>query len=62
MTTEQAIARDLDRIDAIMAFGTKSAQRAAVKHRKVCLAAIAEMNRAENCVMSDDDLLAELTA
>ena len=63
MTTEQQIAADLNLIDLIEALGTPSAKRKARAHRKACFAAIAEMNRASGLdQLSDDELLAELTA
>jgi hypothetical protein len=60
---EQAIAKDLELCDMIMALGTKSAKAKARKHRKACFAQIKAWN-VENGLdgLSDDELLKELLA
>jgi hypothetical protein len=63
MTTEQQIAADLNLCDMISVFGNASAKRKARAHRKVCFAAIKEMNRAAGLAqLTDDELMAELLA
>ena len=60
---EQSIARDLETIDMIEAFGTKQAKAKARKHRKDCMAQIAAWNREDGLdEISDDELFAELSA
>lgn len=63
MTVEQQIGKDLDLCDLGMAF-TKGKLRARyVAHRKACMAAIREMNRADGLdKLTNAELLAELTA
>jgi hypothetical protein len=61
MTTEQKIGADLAKIDLIEAIGTKSAKRAARKHRAACYAELARMNKADGLdTLTDDELLEEL--
>lgn len=60
-TTESQIAKDLDTCDLIEALGTPAAKRKARKHRKVCFAALKEMNQKDGVPkMSDKELLAAL--
>jgi len=60
-TIESQIASDLDKIDLIMAIGSKSAKRKAAAHRKACFAEIKRMNKDDGFVFeSDEKLLAEL--
>lgn len=60
-TCTQIIGSDLEKIDLIMAIGSKSAKRKALRHRKACFAEIARMNVADGLNnISDEDLLASL--
>jgi len=58
---EQAIARDLDAIALIEAFGDRKAKAKARKQRKACMAEIAAWNKADGLdQISDAELLADL--
>ena len=58
-----AIAQDLDLCDAGLLLTKGKVRAKYVKHRKACMAAIKEANRADGLdKMSDDELLAELGA
>ena len=60
---EQAIGNDLELCDLAEAFGDRKAKAKARKHRKACMAQIAEWNRADGLDgQTDDELLAELLA
>lgn len=60
---EQAIGRDLDAIDLILAIGSPAAKRKARAQRKVIMSAIKADNTARGLdQISDDDLLAALAA
>ena len=60
---EQAIGRDLALCDMVLAFGSASSKRKARAHRKACLDQIHQWNIEDgSSEMSDDELLAELTA
>jgi hypothetical protein len=59
--TEQQIAKDLEKIDLILAIGTKSQKRKAMAHRKACFAEIKRMNEADGLQqITDEKLLAAL--
>ncbi|GBR74857.1 hypothetical protein [Acidiphilium acidophilum] len=61
--TETAIAADLALCDIGMAFTKGHARRKFVSHRTACFAALKTMNAADGLdTLSDDDLLAALTA
>ena len=60
--TEQAIGADLDLCDVGLALTKGQARRRFAKHRKVCFAAIREMNATDGLdKLTDDEILAELT-
>lgn len=60
---EKQIGADLEKIDLILAIGSKSAKRKAMQHRKACFAEIKKMNvESGTDEMSDDDLLSALLA
>lgn len=62
MSTETQIAKDLDLCDLIEALGSPSAKRKARKHRKAIFQHLHDTTPPELAAMSDDELLAELTA
>lgn len=56
-----AIAKDLDTCDIMMAIGNAKTRKTAKAHRKACMEAIRAANVADGLnVMSDDELLEEL--
>ena len=60
--TEQAMARDLEHIDLIMAIGSQSARRHARRQRRAIHREIAAWNHEDGLgELTDDQLLAELT-
>jgi hypothetical protein len=59
--TEQAIAHDLHICDMGLALTRGKARRKYTVQRKICLKAIADMNKADGLAnLTDDELLAEL--
>ena len=61
--TLQAIAADLDLCDIGEVLTKGRAKAKFIRHRKACMAQIAEMNRADGLdKMTDDELLAALSA
>jgi len=61
MTNEQAIISDLDLCDRGIAMTRGKVRARYVAHRKACLAALHELNVADDMAdISDADLLAEL--
>ena len=63
MTDFQAIAKDLDQCDLIMAIGNRKSKAVARKHRNACFDAIHAANIADGSInMTDDELLAALGA
>lgn len=63
MTEMHKIASDLDLCDLGLALTKGATRRRYADHRKACFARIAELNRLEGLdQISDDELLAELTA
>lgn len=56
-----AIAKDLDTCDLMMAIGNAKARKIAKAHRKACMDAIDAANKADGLdCMSDDELLEAL--
>lgn len=56
-----AIAKDLESCDLMMAIGNAKARKIAKAHRKACMGAIDAANVADGLTgMTDDELLAEL--
>jgi hypothetical protein len=63
MTDFNAIAKDLDACDLMMAIGNAKSRKMAKAHRKACMTAIHAANVADGLAgMSDEELLAELAA
>ena len=63
MTDFDAIAKDLDTCDLMMAVGNAKARKIAKAHRKACMKAIEAANVADGLAnMTDDELLAALAA
>lgn len=63
MTDFNAIAKDLDTCDLMMAIGNAKSRKMANAHRKACMVAIHAENVADGSAdMTDDELLAALAA
>ena len=63
MTNTDAMGRDLELIDLVEAIGGKKAKAAASRQRRAIFAELANMNKRDGLdAMTDDEILAELTA
>jgi hypothetical protein len=60
-TIERQISSDLDKIDLVLAIGSKSAKRKAMAHRKACFAELKKMSIKDGTAgLSDEEILAQL--